>query len=71
MSNNTNNKKSLDDGFGCLPYLIFMVMAMPFVGLYLILTSNGDSEKKVIGWVLLVVGTIILIAVKMTGSSSS
>lgn len=48
-----------DSGGNCLTLLILAMVAMPLVGLYLILKSDGEEGTKVLGWILLVLGTII------------
>ena len=50
-----------DSGAGCLVAMILALIAMPLVGLYLILKQDGDDETKAIGWILLVVGAVIWI----------
>ena len=44
---------------GCLVVMILCLIAMPLVGLYLILRRDGDGETKAVGWILLVVGIVI------------
>ena len=51
-----------DAGMGCLLWLILGLVAMPLVGLYLLL-SGKDFDKKAIGLVLLVLGTLFWIMV--------
>ena len=56
-----------DTGMGCLVAMVLCLVAMPLVGLYLILKQDGDSETKAIGWILLVVGIIIWLVVMARG----
>ena len=54
-----------DSGGNCLILLILALIAMPLVGLYLIIKSDGDEGTKVIGWILLVIGIIFWIYIAM------
>ena len=54
-----------DSGGNCLVLLILALIAMPFVGLYLILKKDGDEGTKVIGWILLVLGIILWVYLAM------
>ena len=50
-----------DSGMGCLVMIILGLIAMPLVGLYMMI-SGQDSSQKTIGTILLIVGIIIWIA---------
>ena len=51
---------SKDDGStGCLAFALLVLFVMPVVGL--IIVCRKDPEKKTLGWILLVVGTILWI----------
>ena len=50
-----------DSGMGCLVMVILGLIAMPIVGLYMMI-SGQDSSQKTIGTILLIVGIIIWIA---------
>lgn len=50
-----------DSGMGCLVMIIMALIAMPLVGLYMLIKGKDDGQK-VIGLILLVVGIIIWIA---------
>ena len=43
----------------CIVYFILGIIAMPLLGLYLILKKDADDSAKTLGWVLLIVGIII------------
>lgn len=47
-----------DSATGCLAIVLLALVAMPIVGIYMLLTSE-DSDKKTIGAILLIVGIII------------
>ena len=49
-----------DSGMGCLLAIVLGLMAMPLVGLYLLLAGK-NSEQKVIGMLLTIVGVILWI----------
>ena len=57
----SNKRKDDDVAMGCVVYAIIGMLLMPIVGLFLV--CSKDSEKKIIGWILLVVGTILWILV--------
>ena len=51
---------SKDDGStGRLAFALLVLFVMPVVGL--IMVCSKDPEKKTLGWILLVVGTILWI----------
>lgn len=50
-----------DSGMGCLVMIILGLIAMPLVGLYMMI-SGKESSHKTIGAILLIVGIIIWIA---------
>lgn len=47
-----------ESGIGCLVMIILAWIAMPLVGIYMII-SEKDSSQKTIGVILLIVGIII------------
>lgn len=49
---------------GCLVQLLLLLVAMPFVGLYLLI--NPNSMSKGLGFLLTVLGVVIWIIVLMT-----
>ena len=52
-------KGSNSDGVGCLVFALLVIFLMPIVGLFMV--CGKDPEKKGLGWVLLIVGTILWI----------
>lgn len=53
---------SKDDGStGRLAFALLVLFVMPVVGL--IMVCSKDPEKKTLGWILLVVGTILWIII--------
>lgn len=50
-----------ESGMGCLVMIILGLIAMPLVGLYMMI-SGKDSSQKTIGTILLIIGIIIWIA---------
>jgi len=46
---------------GCLVMVLLGLFALPFVGLYLV--SRGNEDDKVLGTILMIVGTIIWIMI--------
>lgn len=68
MSGNRGN--DLDSGtLGCLVFAIIGIVALPFVGIYLITTDKGDSRSKAAGWILLVFGLILWAYLASNGGS--
>ena len=59
---NRNYGGGSNDDYGCLLWLIIGVIAMPIAGLYLI-SKKGDSSANAMGWILLIVGIILWIAI--------
>lgn len=54
--------RSKDDGaIGCLAFALLALFMMPVTGL--VMVCSKDSEKKTLGWILLVVGTILWIII--------
>ena len=54
--------RSKDDGAtGCLAFALLALFLMPVVGF--IMVCSKDPEKKTLGWILLVVGTILWIMI--------
>ncbi len=62
----SKNNESTGGGVGCALVLMFAVIAMPFVGLYLIIAGKSD-EQKLLGIALLVVSIIVYIKLAMIG----
>ena len=58
----SRNNKSNDSGIGCALVLMLAVFAMPLVGLYLAVAGE-ESEQKMLGVVLLIVGIIVWIKI--------
>ena len=58
----SKNNKSNDSGIGCALVLMLAVFAMPLVGLYLAVAGE-ESEQKMLGVVLLIVGIIVWIKI--------
>lgn len=56
-----NKRKDDDAALGCVVYAIVGMLLMPIVGLFLV--CSKDSEKKGLGWVLLIVGVVLWIVV--------
>ena len=50
-----------DSGLGCLVMIILGMLAMPLVGIYMLISGKDDGQK-VIGAILTIVGIIIWIA---------
>ena len=52
-------RKSDDDAaMGCIMFAVLGLMLMPVIGLFLV--CSKDPEKKTWGWILLIVGIILL-----------
>ena len=49
-----------DSGMGCLVVLVLGLMAMPLVGLYMLIAGE-DTDQKAIGLILTIVGLILWI----------
>lgn len=47
-----------DAAIGCIVYAVLGLILMPIVGLFLV--CSKDPEKKTWGWILLIVGIILL-----------
>lgn len=62
MKNNRRNENSVP---GCVIVLVLGLLFAPFLGGYWVLF--GDGDKRIIGWVLLIVGLFFYINV-MLGS---
>ena len=58
-----------DAGIGCLAVVILCLIAMPLVGLYLILRRDGNGETKAVGWILMIAGVLILAFLMAMGGS--
>lgn len=58
-------KKDDDAIIGCLAFAIIGLITMPFVGVKMILSK--DPEKKFWGWVLLIVGVILIVGLGLAG----
>lgn len=57
----TNKRKDDEAALGCVVYAIIGMLLMPIVGLFFV--CSKDSEKKLLGWILLVVGVVLWIIV--------
>ena len=58
----SRRRRSDDDAaMGCVVYALLILFFMPIVGL--VMVCGKDEEKKVTGWVLLVVGAILWLIV--------
>ena len=49
-----------DSGMGCLVGLVLCLMAMPVVGIFMLLAGE-DTDQKVIGLILTIIGLILWI----------
>ena len=58
--------KDDDAALGCIVYALLGLVLMPVVGLFLVCSKN--PEKKTWGWILLIVG-LLLLAVLGIGSA--
>ena len=47
-----------DAAMGCIVYAVLGLILMPLIGLFLV--CSKDPEKKTWGWILLIVGIILL-----------
>lgn len=47
-----------DAAMGCIVYAVLGLILMPLIGLFLV--CSKDPEKKTWGWILLIVGIIVL-----------
>lgn len=54
------NHHGNDSGMGCLVLVILGLMAMPLVGIYMMLCGE-DTDQKAIGLILTIVGIILWI----------
>lgn len=53
----------------CIVYFILGIVAMPLLGLYLLLKKDADDGTRAIGAVLLIVGIILWVVVAVQGAS--
>ena len=53
------NHSHEDSGMGCLVMALLGLFALPFVGLYLM--TRGNSDDKVLGIILMIVGVVLWI----------
>ena len=60
-----SRRKDDDAALGCVVYLLLIIFFMPIVGL--VLVCSKDSQKKPLGWVLLIVGLVLWIAIGAGG----
>ena len=58
-----------DSATGCLVYFLLGIIAMPLLGLYLMLKKDASDNTHVLGGVLLIVGIIIWIAIAVHSGS--
>ena len=60
-------RRSDDDAaLGCVVYAILGIVLMPVIGLFLV--CSKDPEKKTWGWILLIIG-LVLLAILGIGSA--
>ena len=61
-------KRNKDDDaiIGCLAFATMGLITMPFAGIKMILSK--DPEKKLWGWLLLILGVILIVALGIAGS---
>ena len=54
-------KRNRDDdaALGCVVYAILGIVLMPIIGL--VLVCSKDPEKKTWGWILLIIGLVLLV----------
>lgn len=58
-----------DSATGCFVYFLLGIIAMPLLGLYLMLKKDASDNTHVLGGVLLIVGIIIWIAIAVHSGS--
>lgn len=56
----SRNSRSDDSGLGCVMVLLLAIVAMPFVGLYLLLTAKEEGQR-ILGIALIIVGIAVWI----------
>lgn len=56
----SRNSRSDDSGLGCVMVLLLAIVAMPFVGLYLLLTAKEEGQQ-ILGIALIIVGIAVWI----------
>lgn len=59
-------RQNASEGAGAIALAILIIVAMPICGLYLI--RKKDMNEKVSGWILLVVGLALWIAIAIIGA---
>ena len=59
-------KRDDDTAMGCIVYAVLGLLLMPIVGLFLV--CSKDPEKKTWGWILLIIG-LVLLAILGIGSA--
>lgn len=53
----------------CIVYFILGIIAMPLLGLYLVLKKDADDGTRVLGGVLLIAGIIFWVVIAAQGGS--
>lgn len=54
----TKRNRDDDAALGCVVYAILGIVLMPVIGL--VLVCSKDPEKKTWGWILLIIGLVLL-----------
>lgn len=62
----SRKRQNSSEGAGAIALAILIIVAMPIYGLYLI--RKKDMNEKVSGWILLVVGLALWIAIAIIGA---
>lgn len=62
----TKRNRDDDAALGCVVYAILGIVLMPVIGLFLV--CSKDPEKKTWGWILLIIG-LVLLAILGIGSA--
>lgn len=62
----SRKRQNASEGAGAIALAILIIVAMPIYGLYLI--RKKDMNEKVSGWILLVVGLALWIAIAIIGA---
>ena len=55
----TKRNRDDDAALGCVVYAILGIVLMPIIGL--VLVCSKDPEKKTWGWILLIIGLVLLV----------
>jgi len=62
----SRKRQNASEGAGAIALAILIIVAMPICGLYFI--RKKDMNEKVSGWILLVVGLALWIAIAIIGA---